>query len=96
MNERIKKLATKEAIKTLATKAESKAQQGKFAKLQKHDLSYFLGKNFFGDDGSQNMFVDQPILTVLELKKDKVTMFLIGNQEGYIPLNISHYIKLKA
>ena len=22
-----------------------------------HDLSYFLGKNVFGDDGSQNMLV---------------------------------------
>ena len=29
------------------------------AKLQTHDLSYFLGKNVVVDDGSQNMFIYQ-------------------------------------
>ena len=27
--------------------------------LQTFDLSYFVGENFFGDDGFQNMFVFQ-------------------------------------
>ena len=39
-------------------------------KQQTHDLSYFLGKTFFGDDGLQ------PILDTLELKKDKVTAYV--------------------
>ena len=47
----IKKLAT------LATKAELKSQQDKIVKLQIYDLSYFLGKIFFGDDGSQKYLV---------------------------------------
>ena len=46
MDEKIKTLATKEEIKTLATKAELKAEQDKIVKLETHDLSYFLGKNF--------------------------------------------------
>ena len=58
-------------LSTLATKAELKAEQDKIVKLQTHDLSYFLGKNFFGDDGSQNMFAYQPALDMLELEKDK-------------------------
>ena len=36
-------------------------------KLQTHDLSFFLG-NFFGDDGFQHTFVDEPTLDMLELK----------------------------
>ena len=37
-------------------------------KLQTHDLSFFLGNNFFGDDGFQHTFVDEPTLDMLELK----------------------------
>ena len=36
-----------------------------------HDLSFFLGKNFFGDDSFKNMFVYQPTLSTLVLKEDK-------------------------
>ena len=42
-------------------------------KLETHDLNYFLGKKFFGDDGSQNIFVYQPTFTMLELNIGKVT-----------------------
>ena len=69
MNGKVKALETKKEIKTLATKAELKAEQDKIVKLKTHDLSYILGKNFLGDDGSQNMFVYQPTLSTLELKK---------------------------
>ena len=40
----------------LAAKAELKTEQEKIVKLEVFDSSYFLGKTFFGDDGSQNMF----------------------------------------
>ena len=39
----------------LATKAELKAEQDQMVKLQKHDLSYFLNKIFFGHEGFQNI-----------------------------------------
>ena len=56
LNEKIKTLATKEEIKTLATKAELKTEKDKIVKLETHDLSYFLGKTFFGDDASSVFF----------------------------------------
>ena len=68
-------------LATLATKAGLKAEQDKTVKLQTHELSYFLGKNFFGDDGSPNTFVYQPKRDKLELKKTKaLIMFFVGNQ----------------
>ena len=66
MNEKIKISATKEEIKILATKTELKAEQDKIVKLQTYDLSYFLGKNFFGDDVFQNMFLYQKTLSKSE------------------------------
>ena len=37
--------------------------------MQTHDLSYFLAKTFFDADGSQNMFVYQPALNVIDFKQ---------------------------
>ena len=52
-------------------------------KPQAQDSSYFLSKNFFGDDGSQNMFVYQPTPDMLDLKKTRaLIMFLVRNQRG--------------
>ena len=61
MNEKIKRLATKEEIKTLATKVELKAEQDKILKLQTYDLSLFIGQSYFNKDGPQNYLVFQPI-----------------------------------
>ena len=51
-----------------------------------HDLSYFLDKNVFDDDGFQNMFVYQPTFNMLDLKttrkktkKKTVVILLAGN-----------------
>ena len=60
-------------VSTLVKKAELKAETDKTVKLQTHSLSFFLGKNFFGDDGLKNKLTYQPILDTLELKKDKGT-----------------------
>ena len=47
-------------VDTLATKAELKSDQ---AKLKTCDLNYLLGKNFFGDDGSQVfLFISQHLI----------------------------------
>ena len=41
------------------------------------------------------MFVYQPTLDTLKLKKDNVQiMFLVGNQREYIILNLSHYMAI--
>ena len=47
-------------------------------KIKTYDLHYLIGKNIFGDDGSQNMFVYQPTFNTLELKPDKGTDYIIG------------------
>ena len=39
---------------------------------------FFLGKKCFGDHGFQNMFVYQSALSLLELKEDKDTKYIIG------------------
>ena len=49
LNEKIKTLATEE-IKTLATKAELKAEQDKIVKLQTYDLSLCIGQSYFVND----------------------------------------------
>ena len=55
----------------MAVKPELKAEQNKIVKLKTYDLTYFLGKNIFSDQGSQNMFVYQPTYNTLELREDK-------------------------
>ena len=40
-----------ERITKIATTAELKAEQDKITKLQTYNFSYFLGKNFFGNNG---------------------------------------------
>ena len=47
-------------------------------KLKTFDLSYFLGKTLFGDDGFRNMFVYQPTLNTLGLKENNATNYVIG------------------
>ena len=49
-----KKSWFKQKIATLATKAESKAEQDKIVKLEAFNLNYFHGKNHFEDDATQN------------------------------------------
>ena len=66
MDDKINTLATKEEIKSLTTKAELNVEQDEIIKFETHDLSYFLGKTFFGNDGSQNMFFYQHSFIILE------------------------------
>ena len=54
-------------------------------KLQTHDLSCFLGRKFYGDDGFQNIFVYQPLFSMLELRKDKGTDYAFGwKSKGFL------------
>ena len=56
-------------------------------------IKIFLGMMYFtSNDGSQNVFIYQPTLDMLELKKTKVLiMLLVKNQMEYMILNLSHY-----
>ena len=47
-------------------------------KPEAFDSSCFHGKSFFGNDGFQNIFVRQPTLDTLELKKDKGTDYALS------------------
>ena len=70
--------------------------QKKANSLITNDCNFFLSRMYLAsDDGSQNTFVYQPTLDMLELKNTKLMiMFLVGNQIEYIILNLSHYILL--
>ena len=59
LNEKIKTLATIEEIKTLARKAELKAEQDKIVKDQPYDLSLFIVQSYFFNDGAQLSLVFQ-------------------------------------
>ena len=61
MNEQIKTLATKKETKTLAKKAELKAEQDKIVKLQIHGLNVFINQSYFANDGAQHYLM--PITT---------------------------------
>ena len=78
MKEKRKTLVViKEPIKTLATKAELKTEEGEIVKPETHDLNHFLGKKYFDDYLFQNMFVYQPISVTLEWKKDNGTAYVV-------------------
>ena len=57
-----KALATKEVIKTLATKAESIAGQNKIVKFQTYDSILFIDQNYFVNDGAQLYLILQTLL----------------------------------
>ena len=65
-------------IKTIATKAEIKAEQDKILKLGTYNLSYFPGKKIFRDDSSPNKFVYQPTFKMLQLQKDKGVDYILS------------------
>ena len=79
---------------TSATTAEIKREQDKIVKLQTHDLSYFLDKNVFDYDNFQNMLVYQETISMLELKEDKGTDYVIGWKSKWVYiLKLNHYIQ---
>ena len=64
-DERLKqaKLATGNDLNTVVQRAIKNEE--KIEKLQTFHLSYFLGKNVFGDDGFQNIFAHEPTFSTL-------------------------------
>ena len=53
-------------MKKLATKEELKAEQRKLLKFQTFNLSYFLGKNFVNNDGTQDYLIFNPLCYILK------------------------------
>ena len=78
---------------SLNKKKHLKVQKRLNSLITKH-YNFLSGrKHFTRNDGSQNMFVYQPTLDTLELKKTKVLiMFLVENQKEFLILNSSYYI----
>ena len=57
----VKNTALDKKVVTLATKAESKAEQDKITKLKVLDSSYFCGKSSFEDSGTEIYLLFQPM-----------------------------------
>ena len=64
-------------IATLETKAELKLEQDKIIKPQAFYSSYFCGKSYFEDDGTQNYLVFQPMCIFL---KKLVALIIFQNR----------------
>ena len=81
-------------IKITSNKSEHLEVQRKLNSLRTNDYNIFLGSIYFkSSDGSQDMFVNQPTLDTLELKKDKgIDYVLSWKQMECIILNLSHYM----
>ena len=54
----------------------SKSRIRSTKRFETHNLSYFLGRNVFGDDGFQYVFVYQPTHTLKLKKRTALIMFL--------------------
>ena len=53
--------------------------QKKLNSLITNDYNFFLGRTYFtSNDGSHNTFVYEPTFDTLELKKDKVTDYVLS------------------
>ena len=50
-----------EEIKTLATKAELKAEEDKKVKSQTYNLIFFIGQSYFNNDRAQLYLIFHPI-----------------------------------
>ena len=73
----VKKSDLNTKLVALARKAELKAKPDKIMKMETGDLNYVLGKIVFGDGDSPNIFLFQPTLNTLELKKDKGASYVL-------------------
>ena len=47
--------------------------ENELKKLKTFDLGYFIGKNYFDEDGAQNYLVYQSMLEYFTLNKKKIT-----------------------
>ena len=65
MAETSKNLATKNPVETAIDIRDEKRE--KITKLKTFDLSYFIGKSYFDDDGSQNYLTSQPVFQYFQI-----------------------------
>ena len=83
-------------IKTLTTKSELKAEQGRIVKLRMHVLSYFLEKFFLVMLIFKTCLVIKQHL-VCQILKNKGSDYVIGwKSKVCLNLNIFHYMMLST
>ena len=81
----------------MSVRSKMRKNEKKKEKLKISDLSYFLGKNFFGDDAFQNIFVYQPTFSKLGLKEGKRTEYIIAwKSKGLFKSRLNHYIQISC
>ena len=56
--------------------------QNELKKLKTFDLSYFIGKNYFEEDGAQNYFVFQPLFRYFKLNSNNTNTILSWRSKG--------------
>ena len=65
--------------------------QNELKKLQTFDSSYFIGKNYFEEDGTQNYLVFQPISRYFKTLPNLI-MFYHGNLKDYLLKLLNHIL----
>ena len=56
--------------------------QNELKRLETFDLSYFIGKNYFEEDGAQNYFVFQPLFRYFKLNSNNTNTILSWRSKG--------------
>ena len=67
----------------------SKSRIRSTKRFETHNLSYFLGRNVFGGDGFQYIFVYQPTHT-FKVKKENITDYVFRN---YVFMYLSYFFR---
>ena len=63
--------------------------------MQTYNSSYFLGKNYFGNNGFYNMFTYQLSLNTIELKEGNGPDYVIGWKSKGVYTSNFHNIDLE-
>ena len=78
--------------KITANKTKHSVVENEFKKLKTFDSSFFRGKNDFEDDGTQNVFVFQPIHKFLKLLVLMIQIFYHGNLKDCLTIVLRHLL----
>ena len=77
-------------LKLLQIKQKNESIENELKKLKRHDLSYFIGKSHFEEDGAQNYLVFQPMKRYFEIIAN--TKFILSwKSKGLSDETIKHY-----
>ena len=74
-----------------ATKTVNTSHENLLKRLKKLYLGYFIGKNYFEEDGTQNYLVFQPISRYFKTLPNLI-MFYHGNLKDYLLKLLNHIL----